>query len=76
MDPKTPDREIIRRRKLERLLDVTSSTIYDWKDPKSPRYDPTFPKPIQLGANSVGWIASEIDEWLARRIEARRGNGR
>lgn len=32
----------------------------------------TFPKPIALGPRAVGWIESEIDEWIACRIEASR----
>ena len=28
----------------------------------------TFPAPVSLGAHAVGWIESEVDEWLARRI--------
>ncbi len=38
----------------------------------------TFPRPITLGARAVGWIESEIDEWLARQIDRRnriQGNG-
>jgi prophage regulatory protein len=31
----------------------------------------TFPKPINLGPRSVGWLESEVDEWVLRRIEAR-----
>lgn len=27
----------------------------------------TFPAPIQLGENSIGWPASAIDSWLANR---------
>jgi len=26
-----------------------------------------FPKRRQLGANSVGWIESEVQEWIAER---------
>ena len=25
----------------------------------------TFPKPVQLGPRSVGWLETEIDEWIA-----------
>ena len=32
----------------------------------------SFPEPIALGARSVGWIESEIDAWIARRIEQSR----
>jgi prophage regulatory protein len=31
-----------------------------------------FPKPISLGARAVGWVESEIDEWLKQRIESSR----
>jgi prophage regulatory protein len=27
-----------------------------------------FPMPVRLGARAVGWIESEIDDWIARRI--------
>ena len=30
-----------------------------------------FPKRVQLGTNRVGWIESEIDEWLQERIDKR-----
>ena len=29
----------------------------------------TFPKPISLGGRAVGWLESEIDEWLDQQIE-------
>ena len=31
-----------------------------------------FPKPICLGGRAVGWIESEIDDWLNNQIEASR----
>ena len=31
----------------------------------------TFPKPISLGARSVGWLESEINDWLNAKIQAR-----
>ncbi len=30
-----------------------------------------FPKRVQLGANRVGWIEEEVQEWLQQRIDAR-----
>jgi prophage regulatory protein len=30
-----------------------------------------FPKPVRLGARSVGWLEAEIDEWLGDRKDAR-----
>ena len=31
-----------------------------------------FPRPIPLGARAVGWIESEVDEWIRERIEESR----
>lgn len=31
-----------------------------------------FPPPINLGERSVGWVESEIDAWIAKRIEISR----
>jgi prophage regulatory protein len=31
----------------------------------------TFPKQINLGERSVGWVKSEIIEWINVRIQAR-----
>lgn len=33
-----------------------------------------FPKPISLGARSVGWLECDIDEWIVTRIEESRVN--
>ena len=32
----------------------------------------TFPKPVSLGARAVGWLQSEIDDWLTARIKESR----
>jgi len=67
---------ILRRRDLEARLKLSRSTIYDKINPDSPRYDPSFPKPIRLGTGAaVGWIESEIDSWLRSQIEASRKPG-
>jgi prophage regulatory protein len=31
-----------------------------------------FPRPINLGARAVGWLESEIDAWIADRVQASR----
>lgn len=30
-----------------------------------------FPKPVPLNDKSVGWLESEIDEWIASRVAVR-----
>jgi prophage regulatory protein len=32
-----------------------------------------FPRPVSLGARAVGWIETEVEEWIARQIEVSRG---
>lgn len=31
-----------------------------------------FPKPISLGGRAVGWIESEVNDWLNHQIETSR----
>ncbi len=31
-----------------------------------------FPRPVALGPRSVGWVESEINAWIAARINASR----
>jgi prophage regulatory protein len=63
---------IVRRKQLEQRCGLARSTIYDRINPKSPSYDPTFPKPVDLGGGrAVGWIESEVEDWLADRMEQR-----
>ncbi|MGQ0618301.1 MAG: helix-turn-helix transcriptional regulator [Panacagrimonas sp.] len=65
---------ILRRSDLEARLRISRSTIYDKINPRSPRYDASFPKPIHLGGGAaVGWIESEVSAWLQSQIEASRG---
>lgn len=45
---------------------VSKTSIYQWVA------DGTFPRPIPLGGRSVGWVESEVDDWMNRRIEASR----
>ena len=34
----------------------------------------TFPKPVSLGARAIGFVESEVMEWVERRIAARDNN--
>lgn len=59
--------KMLRIRAVVNKLGIARSTIYDWINPKSPRYDATFPKQRRLGQQSVGWLESELDAWLLER---------
>lgn len=41
-------------------------------DSKSYIYAPTFPRPIELGASSVAWIGSEVQEWIESLVASSR----
>ncbi|EEW1691648.1 AlpA family phage regulatory protein [Escherichia coli] len=59
--------KILRLPEVVKKIGIKRSTIYDWLNPKSPRYDKTFPKQKRLGRQSVGWLESDLDEWLSPR---------
>ena len=61
------DFKIVRRKELEQLSGLSRSTIYDKMNPKSPRYDKDFPRPIKLSLNAVGWFEKDICTWLETR---------
>ncbi|WP_249481734.1 AlpA family phage regulatory protein [Burkholderia multivorans] len=63
---------ILRMREVQAKVGLGRSSIYERIDEKHPRYDATFPRPVSLGAAAVGWIESEIDEWIAARVRASR----
>ena len=50
---------------------LSRSTIYEMINENSDRYDPTFPKKVQLTKVRVVWVASEISEWISSKIAAR-----
>ncbi|EOS8501576.1 hypothetical protein LNGFDJGK_03173 [Enterobacter hormaechei] len=58
---------ILRMTELTAILGISRSSIYEKLNPKSRYYDAEFPKPVRLGAASVGWRATAIDEWIASR---------
>jgi prophage regulatory protein len=57
---------ILRRKKVQDRTGLSRSTIYDRISKGE------FPAPIRLSAHSVGWIESEIFEWVEQRIRASR----
>jgi prophage regulatory protein len=38
--------------------------------------DGTFPKPIHLGERAIGWVETDIEQWLEARIKTSRSAGR
>ena len=63
---------ILRYSDAARKCGVSKMTLYRWAT--QPEYvDMGFPRPIPLGANSVGFAEEEIDAFLATRAAERDG---
>ena len=56
--------KILRLKQLERKIGLKRSSIYEKSNPRSSRFDPSFPVMVQLGERAVGWYESDVDEWL------------
>ena len=60
----------LRRKQVETRTGLSRSTIYQYiKDGASP-------KPVPLGPRAVGWLESEVSEWIAGRVKIARDGGR
>lgn len=63
--------EAILNQRILRLPDVRAkaglqrSTIY------LRSADGSFPKPLKLGPRSIGWLESEVDQWIEARAQER-----
>ena len=60
--------EILRLPAVKARTGLSRSTIYQRVR------EGTFPQPINLGKRAVGWLASEVDAWLAAQVERSRAN--
>jgi prophage regulatory protein len=58
-------RRILRRREVQTRTGLPTSSLYDFISHDQ------FPRPVKLSAHRVGWIATEVDDWIARRIADR-----
>jgi prophage regulatory protein len=60
---------ILRRPQVEQRTGLSRSTLYQYIK------DGDFPKPVRLGLRAVGWLESDISDWIAARVkDARQGN--
>lgn len=57
------------------MLGISRSTVYEKLNPKSRRYDPTFPKGFKLSSSAVGWKASDIVSWIDQRAMTQHKEG-
>lgn len=62
---------VIKLQDVLELVSISKATHFAKLDEKSKSYDPTYPKPIKVGARAVRYVEQEIFDWLAARMEAR-----
>jgi prophage regulatory protein len=53
--------KVLRLAEVQDKTGLARSTLYKYVDAG------TFPRPIYLGGRAVGWIDSEVHEWLLKR---------
>lgn len=59
--------------RLARMIEVTGyrrTSILDFCNPKSPRFDPSFPRKIKIGPAAVGWYSVDVYRWLEQKIHS------
>lgn len=61
---------ILRRKQVQMRTGLSRSTIYQYIK------DGVFPKPVPLGPRAVGWLESEVSEWIAERVKIARDGSR
>lgn len=57
-------KKYIRIKDVAKQLSIGQSTLFDWINPKSPRFKEDFPKPIRIGRCTF-FSQSEINSYLA-----------
>ena len=62
-----PPTRILRLSEVQARTGLSRTTIYEWMAAGR------FPRAIPLGTRCVGWIESEIEEWIRERIAESRG---
>ncbi|WP_441001154.1 helix-turn-helix transcriptional regulator [Fodinibius sp. SL11] len=60
-DSSQPESKIIRPKELANMLSISISTLYKMQD------EGQLPPKIKISNNAVGWLRTDIEEWLSQR---------
>ena len=63
------DLAILRLPQVEQRTGLSRSTLYQYMK------DGYFPKPVPLGPRAVGWLESDVSDWIATRVRMARQGG-
>ena len=56
---------LLRRHEVEERTGKSRAGIYESMDAG------TFPRPVKIGPRAVGWVETEVNDWLRQRIAER-----
>ena len=60
-DRSKPESKIIRPKELANMLSINISTLYKMQS------DGQLPAKVKVSSHAVGWLRSDIEEWLSQR---------
>ena len=63
-----PDKRIIRPRELAKMLSLSVPTLYRMQQ------EGRLPQKIKFSHHAVGWLSTDIDEWLEQNKDHRSGD--
>lgn len=71
LDLPTASKQSVRQQRILRLPDVKAKTGFGRSTIYGLMANGEFPQSIRIGAHAVGWLESDIDQWIeTRRIGA------
>lgn len=62
---------LIKRQEVEKLTQLSRSSLYAKLNPKDVNHDPSFPVPVRVSSTAVRWVAYEVEAWIASRPRTR-----
>jgi prophage regulatory protein len=70
MHPKTSNEPTqLRRPQVQQRTGLSRTTLYEYIK------DGEFPAPVHIGARAVGWLESEVSDWIHARVKLTRQGG-
>lgn len=61
---------VVRVKQLVALLSLSKSSVYERFNPRSSRYEASFPKPLKIG-NATCFLVHEIEAYILSKANAR-----
>ena len=66
---------LMRGKEVDKKTGTCRSSRYAKQDPNNVAYDPAFPVPVRIGANSVRYIEAEVDAYILALPRTRTRDG-